>query len=101
MKSIIQPQKNYCYICTEETGYKMERSGLEEHHIFGGPNRKLSEKYGLKVYLCPSHHQFGPDAVHKNPNYGYDYYLKQLGQQAFAEHYPDLDFRMIFGKTFI
>jgi hypothetical protein len=51
MKSIIQLNKNYCYICREQTGYIVERRGLEEHHIFGGPNRKLSEKYGLKVYL--------------------------------------------------
>ncbi len=101
MKSIIQLNKNYCYICREQTGYIVERRGLEEHHIFGGPNRILSEKYGLKVYLCPEHHQFGPDAVHKNPNYGHDYYLKQIGQQAFTERYPDLDFRAIFGKSFI
>lgn len=102
MKSIIQAEKNYCYLCKEETGYKVERNGLEEHHIFGGSsNRNNSEKYGLKVYLCPEHHQYGPEAVHKNPNYGYDYYLKQIGQQAFAEKYPELDFKAIFGKNFI
>lgn len=32
---------------------------LEEHHIFGGANRKKSEKYGLKVGLCG-------DTCHRN-----------------------------------
>ena len=84
-----------------KTGQQIERRGLEEHHIFGGPNRKLSEKYGLKVYLCPEHHQFGEDAVHKNPNTGYDYLLKQIGQDTFDRVYPYLDFRLIFGKRFV
>nr|DAZ76140.1 MAG TPA: hypothetical protein [Caudoviricetes sp.] len=26
---------------------------LERHHIFGGPNRTLSERYGLVVPLVP------------------------------------------------
>lgn len=100
MKSIIQKKKEYCYICNM-IGQKAHRSSLEEHHIFGGPNRKVSEKYGLKVYLCPEHHQFGKDAVHKNPNTGFDYTLKQIGQQKFDEAYPYLDFIKIFGKKYL
>ena len=43
MKSILQREKK-CWV----TG---DRYNLHEHHIFGGARRKLSEKYGLKVYL--------------------------------------------------
>lgn len=38
---------------------------LEEHHIFPGALRKLSEKYGAKVNLCGECHREGKKAVHK------------------------------------
>ena len=53
MKSIMQTKKE-CYVCRELVGTEMSLpdTGLEMHHIFGGTaNRKLSEKYGLKVWL--------------------------------------------------
>lgn len=40
--SILGSRKGRCYMCS--------RCGqTQEHHIFGGPNRTLSEKYGLEV----------------------------------------------------
>ena len=39
---------------------------VEEHHIFGGARRKLSEKYGLKVLLSPELHRTGPEAAHRS-----------------------------------
>ena len=53
-KSILQARRE-CYICRECYCIKTER-GLEEHHILGGPLRPFSERYGLKVYLCRTHH---------------------------------------------
>lgn len=48
-KSIVQQEKR-CWFCGAVVG-------LEEHHIFAGTaNRKISEKYGLKVFLCKRHH---------------------------------------------
>ena len=44
-----------CFLCGK-TG------PLEEHHVFGGPNRKLSEEDGLKVGLCG-------DSCHRNGRY--------------------------------
>ena len=38
----------------------------ERHHIFGGANRKLSEKDGLVVDLCPDCHNRPPNGVHFN-----------------------------------
>ena len=88
MKSILQTEKQ-CYIC----GAKF----VHCHHIFGGPNRSLSEQYGLKLWLCPRHHT-GPDGVHQNPKLMKK--LRKLGQRAFERAYPDLDFLSIFGRDY-
>ncbi len=101
MKSIMQENKKQCYICKTIYGNNTEMDGREEHHIFPGNNRKNSEKYGLKVWLCPNHHQFGEDAVHKMPNQGYDLLLKQIAQARFKQTYPNLDFLSIFGKNYL
>lgn len=99
MKSIIQPDKTHCYICKGNGGYW----GLDEHHVFYGvANRKKSEKYGLKVYLC--HHDchiFGDNAVHKNAEI--DRRLKAKVQKIAMKHYQWSveDFREIFGKSYI
>jgi hypothetical protein len=100
MKSILQENKKQCYICKKIFGFDYEQK-TEEHHIFPGNNRNNSEKYGLKVYLCPNHHQFGEDAVHRMPNEGYDLLLKQIAQARFKQTYPDLDFLTIFGKSYL
>ena len=50
-----------CFLC----GKNGSEDPLDLHHVFGGPYRKKSEKYGLVVYLC--HHDchiFGKNAVH-------------------------------------
>ena len=48
MRSIIAEDKeNSCFICGS-----CDR--IEEHHIFGGPDRQVSEKYGLKVHRSSS-----------------------------------------------
>lgn len=92
MKSIMQ-DKEECYLC--HTTY-----WLEEHHIFGGnPNRKKSEKYGLKVKLCHFCHNEPPNGVHFNQEKMLK--LKQAGQRAFEEHYPDKDFLIEFGRNYI
>lgn len=52
-----------CWLC----GKNGNGDPLDRHHIFGGANRKKSEKYGLVVYLC--HHEchiFGKNAAHQN-----------------------------------
>lgn len=74
---------------------------LEEHHIFGGPNRHLSEEYGLKVYICPECHRTSARAVHQDPAGEANWYLQTEGQKAFEEHFPGLSFREIFGKNYL
>ena len=60
MSASLLSNEKECYLC-------MRRTGLERHHVMEGPNRKLSEKYGLWVYLCHDCHtgregaQYDPD----------------------------------------
>lgn len=97
-KSIIQKSNEYCYLCALLDGNDWPQQ-TEEHHIFFGTgNRKLSEHYGLKVYLCLGHHQYGKDAVHRNAEMAD--ILHKIGQEYFEKKYPDKDFRMIFGKNY-
>ena len=57
-KSIMQENNNICYLC--KANGTMDY--LHWHHVFGGANRKWSEKYGLKVRLCGQQcHENGPD----------------------------------------
>lgn len=99
MESIIQEDKTRCYLC----GMSAYFEPLDCHHVFGGdPNRKLSEKYGLKVYLHHSKcHIFHKTAVHQNAEINNA--LKAKVQKIAMEHYGWTvdDFRNIFGKSYI
>lgn len=73
---------------------------VERHHIFGGANRKLSEKYGFVVPLRPDYH---PNGVHFNPKNGdIDTQLKQAAQRYYEENIGTReDFRREFGKSWL
>jgi hypothetical protein len=86
------PVKKECYI-TKAT------EGLHKHHIFGGANRKLSEQYGLYVYLVPRLHNMSDDGVHFNREF--DLQLKREGQMKFEETHSREDFLKIFGKNYL
>lgn len=89
-KSIIQTEK-MCFVCGS--------SNVECHHIVHGvANRKLSEKYGLKVWLCPKHHRGTRDGVHFDKDF--DLSLKRLAQAKFEETYEE-DFQEVFGKSYL
>ena len=95
MKSIIQPEKDKCYICGQNGGYW----GLDEHHVFSGANRKKSEKYGLKVYLC--HDRCHLNGVHKKADL--NRWLRARAQKIAMNHYgwSVEDFIKIFGKNYL
>lgn len=98
MKSIIQQDRTYCFLC----GQNAYVEPLDEHHVFGGPNRKHSETYGLKVYLHHDKcHIFGKNSVHKNA--AISRALKAQVQKIAMEHYKwtVADFRRIFGKSYL
>lgn len=91
-KSIIQIDKEQCFLCKGQA--------TEEHHcIHGTANRKLSERYGLKVYLCANCHRIGNLAVHKN--FFTDLKLKQIAQKAFEIRYGHEKFMEVFKKNYL
>ena len=65
MNSILQNKEDgVCFLCGRRG---TSADPLDEHHVFGGPYRKKSEKYGLKVFLHHSScHIFGKEAVHND-----------------------------------
>ena len=100
MKSIMHDRKDgTCYLCMKLHGDYSRKSVLQEHHAIGGTaNRKLSEKYGLKVYLCIPHHPYegGSEAVHRNDRIRR--YVEAAAQAEFERHFPEKDFKEVFGK---
>lgn len=92
MDSIIQLDTTKCFLCGR-------CEWLEEHHIFGGYNRRKSEFYGLKVKLCHWCHNEPPKGAHHNKETMQ--YLHEIGQRAFEAHYPEEDFMEVFGRNYI
>ena len=74
---------------------------LEEHHIFGGPNRKHSEALGLKVHLCPECHRDTRKGVHGSEGQGKKLQLQQEAQKNFEARYSHEEFIRVFGKNYL
>ena len=91
-KSIMQTEKE-CFVCG--TTY-----GLELHHcIYGTANRKLSDKYGLTIWLCNAHHTQNGSGIHFNKDL--DAHVKKLAQERFeAVHEPNTRFIDVFGRNY-
>jgi hypothetical protein len=92
MQSVIQDEKE-CYVCKTTLN-------LHDHHIFfGTANRKQSEKYGMKVWLCQEHHT-GSTGVHFNKPL--DLHLKKLAQEHFEGKIGTRECcRRVFGKSYL
>ena len=92
MKSVIQTEKK-CFICGCEVN-------LEDHHVFfGTSNRKNSEKYGMKVWLCHMHHTGSNHSVHHDRET--DLFVKRSAQLTFELDHTREEFRAIFGKSYL
>lgn len=91
-KSLLSTVKA-CYVCG--------RMGVHKHHVFyGTANRKLSEKYGCWVFLCPIHHNMSNEGVHFNREL--DLQIKRKCQERWEAEYGNRDkFREIFGKSYL
>jgi hypothetical protein len=93
MESVMQSEKQ-CYACGTTLN-------LHDHHIiYGTSNRKKSEKYGLKVWLCAYHHNMSNEGVHFNK--ALDLALKTKAQTYYEEHYGTReDFIREFGRSYL
>ena len=90
--SVFTDDMDHCYF----TGsYPVER-----HHIFGGSNRKNSEKYGFIIPLRPDLH---PNGVQSGANAKeIDLKLKTMAQEYFETHNGTREyFRSVFGKSWL
>lgn len=91
MKSVIpNDSTEKCYICGS---YRF----IQEHHIFGGPDRQKSEIYGLKVHLCWHCH----NTVHSKDGHDLMQMLHELGQTEFEKTYDREKFRKEFRKSYL
>lgn len=88
-----------CLLCGMEWG-------IEYHHIFEGPFRKKSTKYGLVVPLCVFCHRVGRDSIHE----GYTdlarkrkELLKKYGQSKVMHEqgWTKEDFIREFGRNYL
>lgn len=94
MKSILQTEKE-CYVCHTTRD-------LHDHHIFEGGtngNRKMSEKYGMKIWLCAYHHNMSDEGIHFNK--ALDMQVKMMAQEKFEETHTRAEFREVFGKSYL
>lgn len=100
MKSILHNKKERtCYLCKLIYQDETEKAVLQEHHVFFGPDRKWSEMYGLKVYLCLAHHTEGKEAVHKNAEMAK--ILKRRAQMEFMKRYSIELFMKVFKRNYL
>lgn len=104
-RSILHTRDGTCFLCAFLHG-DFSQKQLEEHHIFYGPNREASDREGLTVYLCHSHHQYAYDsnieAVHGNPkSQASDICLKQLAQREYEVNHSREDFIRLIGKNYL
>lgn len=96
-KSIMQSDKTYCWSC----GCSSQQRWIEEHHVFGASNRKKSEHYGLKVYLCYVCHRDNTHGIH-GCNAELRKKLFEEGQQAFERvHGTREEFMKVFGRNYL
>ncbi len=94
-KSILQDYENEreCFACGCN-------QNLEDHHIFGAANRKLSEKYGLKVLLCAKCHRDNKEGVH-GQNTELRKTLQKLAQREFEKVYGHEKYMKVFTRNYL
>lgn len=92
MNSVLQENRE-CFVC--KTTYN-----LNSHHVFEGTaNRKQSEKYGMKIWLCERHHHMSDAGIHFNKEL--DLKVKRMAQEVFEQEHSREQFREIFGKSYL
>lgn len=96
--SILPQRPGECYLC-ERLGIVRYWTYLERHHIFDGPNKKVSEENGFTVRLCVGHHREGTDAVHKNANMMR--ILQRDAQRAYEKAHSREEFFRLMGRNYL
>ncbi|MDE7326281.1 MAG: hypothetical protein K2N63_08410 [Lachnospiraceae bacterium] len=97
--SILHQDNGTCYLCLKLDHNLRIYKDLETHHIFGGPNRKISEANGFKVALCIRHHRTGPDAVHNK--IGNLRMLQKDAQREYEKTHTREQFMELIGRNYL
>lgn len=87
-----------CYMCMKKRDYS-KKPVLHKHHIFMGPLRRISEKQGFFVWLCPRCHTIGEHAVHRD--YTACRKLQGEAQRAYEKDHTRAEFMELIGKSFV
>ena len=90
-KSIMQKNKE-CYF-TGSTGL------LHKLHIYGGPNRRISEREGFWIWLTPEMHNMSNDGVHFQKRT--DLYLKKVCQEIYEKTHSREEFMNLIGRNYL
>lgn len=69
------------------------------HHVFFGPNRKISEKNGFIVPLCNRCHNMSDTAVHFNREK--DLFLKRECQKEYELTHTRDEFIRLIGRSYL
>lgn len=97
MKSIITSDTDHCLICGSPVV-------VEHHAISGTSGRKLADKDGLTIHLCPKHHNIDSrESVHLNATIAK--WSKIVGQLAYekkivSEGHTEAEARDIFRRRY-
>lgn len=97
--SILQKKDGVCYLCEKLHKSCRQHACLHKHHIFGGARRQISEAAGLFVYLCPEHHETGPEAVHRE--YAMMRMLQEDAQREYEKSHTRAEWMALIGKNYI
>ena len=96
--SILPQRPGECYLC-ERLGEPRSWAYLEKHHIFDGPNKKISEENGFTVKLCVDHHREGPRAVHRNIDMMR--LLQRDAQRKYEQSHSRKQFMELIGRNYL
>lgn len=91
MNSILQDEKK-CYV----TG---DTRNLHKHHIYGGPNRQISEKNGFFIWLKPELHNMSSHGIHFNKDW--DLEMKRKCQRKYEETHTREEFMALIGRNYL
>lgn len=98
-RSILHQKDGTCYLCIRLHADYRVHPVTHEHHVYGGPNRSISEAEGFKVHLCVAHHEFGKEAVHVNIEMMR--LVQQDMQREFEKKHTRQRFMALIGRSYL
>lgn len=97
--SILQDHEDKrCYLCMMMNGDHRVKQ-VEQHHIYPGKLRQISDQNGFTCNLCPKHHRTGKHAVHKDHNMLL--LLQAICQEEYEKTHTREEFVSLTGKNYI